>query len=309
MTSKTLLGLFLLALVTLGAGSGLAQEPSLHDVYQAARSGRMSEAQRMMTQVLRDHPDSGKAHFVQAELLAKQGHYGKAETELATAERLAPGLPFAGEASVHELRSLVGARSRGSAPLVGASPAMPSTPFAATSPNPSGGGLPWGVILAGLGLLAVGFVVVQAMNRRSPASVPGSGYGLTPAPQPWRATNSAPTASSPVMAGASSAGYGSNPAPQPWGTTNPAPAPSAAGGIGRGILGGLATGAAVGAGVVAGEALMHRFMGDHRESAAATPPPENRTPPSDYDLGGSDFGVADSSSWDAGDGDGGSDWS
>ncbi len=32
----------------------------------------MDDAQRMMREVLQAHPDSGKAHFVDAELLAKQ---------------------------------------------------------------------------------------------------------------------------------------------------------------------------------------------------------------------------------------------
>src|SRR5262252_7779712 len=85
----------LLAAVALVAGSAFAQEPTLHEVYQAAQSGNMSEAQRMMKEVLRAHPDSAKAHYVEAELLAKQGQLAAAATELNTAERLEPGLSFA----------------------------------------------------------------------------------------------------------------------------------------------------------------------------------------------------------------------
>jgi hypothetical protein len=71
------------------------------------------------------------------------------------------------------------------------------------------------------------------------------------------------------------------------------------GGMGSGILGGLATGAAVGAGIVAGEALMHNMLDDkpnHGEGGYAPQPDVAQN--SNYDMGGSDFGVNDSSSWD-----------
>jgi hypothetical protein len=69
----------------------------------------------------------------------------------------------------------------------------------------------------------------------------------------------------------------------------------------------------VGAGVVAGEALAHHFLdGDRREHAQdqyssgnqANSNPLQLAP--DDDLGGNDFGINDSSSWDSGGG--GSDW-
>ena len=51
--------------------SAQAADPSLNQVYQAAQSGNLGGALGMMDQVLRDHPNSAKAHFVEAELLAK----------------------------------------------------------------------------------------------------------------------------------------------------------------------------------------------------------------------------------------------
>lgn len=99
------------------------------------------------------------------------------------------------------------------------------------------------------------------------------------------------------------------------------------GGLGSGILGGLATGAALGAGMVAGQALAHRFtdggqsghdgnrLADNGASGLTGGAfPGNAqvdTPPSGYDMGGNDFGVADSGSWDSGSDSGsggGSDW-
>jgi len=69
-------------------------EPTMHDVYLAAEAGRFNDAQSMMDKVLRDHPNSAKAHFVEAEILAKQGLFSNAGSELDTAERLQPGLAF-----------------------------------------------------------------------------------------------------------------------------------------------------------------------------------------------------------------------
>ena len=89
MARNFLLGLMMFASTALISGSALADEPSLHQIYQAAEAGKLTEAQTMMQEVLRAHPNSGKAHFVEAELLVKQGQLRKAEAELATAERLA----------------------------------------------------------------------------------------------------------------------------------------------------------------------------------------------------------------------------
>ena len=92
----------LLTAAALAAGSALAQEPTLNDVYRAAQSGNMAQAQRMMDDVLRAHPNSAKAHYVEAELMARQGQLSAAATELNTAERLEPGLPFAKPEAVRE---------------------------------------------------------------------------------------------------------------------------------------------------------------------------------------------------------------
>src|SRR6266581_5885929 len=107
MPARTVVSVVFLAVASFVAAGAAAQEPTLHQVYQAAQSGNFAEAQRMMDQVLRDHPNSAKAHYVEAELLAKQGHLANAEVELNTAERLAPGLPFASAQAVHELKSRI----------------------------------------------------------------------------------------------------------------------------------------------------------------------------------------------------------
>ena len=116
MTSKRIaLPLAVLALVA-GCGVALAADPTASQIYQAAASGNVAGAQQMMAQVLRDHPRSGKAHWVAAQLDARTGHDALARTELLTAQRLAPGLPFARPRSVLALERQLGLPPTG-APL------------------------------------------------------------------------------------------------------------------------------------------------------------------------------------------------
>src|SRR5579864_8369520 len=87
----------ILALVFLAglAGPVLAQaDPTMHQIYETAQSGNLTQAQHMMDQVLRDHPQSAKAHYVAAELYAREGNLASARQELSTAQTLEPGLPF-----------------------------------------------------------------------------------------------------------------------------------------------------------------------------------------------------------------------
>jgi len=94
----------LLLLLVVASSAFAAGDPSLQQVYDAARAGHLDDAQRMMDTVLRDHPDSGKAHYVQAELYAKQNRIQHAREALANAERLSPGLPFAKPEAVRALQ-------------------------------------------------------------------------------------------------------------------------------------------------------------------------------------------------------------
>jgi hypothetical protein len=158
----------LLAAVALVAGSALAQEPTLHEVYQAAQSGNMSEAQRMMKEVLRAHPDSAKAHYVEAELLAKQGQLAAAAAELNTAERLEPGLSFAKPEAVRELKARVAPSSR----ALGQS-LIPASPVG------TGGGIPWGALVIGAAIVGLVILGIRAMSRRSAAAA------YTPGMQPY----------------------------------------------------------------------------------------------------------------------------
>jgi len=255
-------------------------DASLHQVFQAAEAGNFKEAQSMMDNVLKNHPNSAKAHFVEAELLAKQGLNKPASAELSKAEQLDPALTFAKPDALQSLKSrIAGSVSVNTQPAI----VHQSTP---TIAMPNNWLMPV-LLFVGLGVL---ILFIMALFRRNTQSLPSNNYaGHAPNPSYGPAGNP----------GMGSAGMGSNMG-QP-----------AAGGMGSGLMGSLATGAALGAGVVAGEALMHHFVdGDHNNPAPQNSQPEhspwsspdnsasNASSSNDYDMGGNDFGVQDSSSWD-----------
>ena len=253
-------------------------DASVHQIYEAAEGGHLDQAQGMMDQVLKDHPQSARAHYVQAELYAKEGKLSLARSELAEAERLKPGLPGENPQSVQRLKSELGVGGRAeSAPRV-----IGMNSGARAEPH-----FPWGTVLI---LLAVVGVLWMVFRRRSsygqyPAGVAGGGPGGYAGP-----------------GGGYGPGYG------------PGGGMGGGGGLGSGIGGGLASGLAVGAGVVAGEELAHRFL-DGRPEAGVAPQQvadNNGWNADNSNMGGNDFGVNDAGSgWDdssGGGGGGGDDW-
>lgn len=265
--------LFTFGVLLAHAPVALAQDANTHQVYEAVQAGRLSEAQSMMDKVLRDHPDSAKAHYVEAELLAKEGRYPQAREELRTAERLAPGLPFAKSQAVEELTNLTN-------PTL-AAVRQSRAPFPVNQ-SPS---FPWGLLIVVIAIVAGVFLILRAVTRSRRIS-----------PQNMLAP-SAYAPGSPV---------------QPYGPAGGMPGGFGGGGMGSGILGGLATGAAVGVGAVAAEELIHHFTNHPGAGSGFVPSPAVPDAVPFDDLGGQDFGISDSSTWDdagsSGDFSSGGDW-
>ncbi len=262
----------LLPIVLLGVASAAwCADPSLEEVYRAATAGKLSQAQAMMEQVLRDHPNSAKAHYVEAEILEKQGRRGDAAAELKAAERIAPGLPFAKPESVRLLESRLSGSAEGG--LQTASTEM-------MAGRRSHGVSLTTVFLIGGGMLIFIFLLRRIMQPRVPMVMGGGGMGQSYPGGP------APYGGGPMGGGGGyGPGYGG--------------APMGGGGMGSGLMGNLATGAAVGAGLVAGEALMHHFVdGNGNRVETAAPPVADLGWGSDGGGNDPDFGVVDNSSWD-----------
>ena len=244
-----------------------AQDANVHQVYEAVQAGRLKDAEAMMVQVLRDHPNSAKAHYVAAEVYAKDGRFDIARRELARAEQIDPSLSFAKPESVRALRAAVevdhGILQGGQ---VGTGAAHGARE-----------GVSWTWIVV-LGAAVLGAAALFSARRRAASQ-----------------TTLNPAAASPLQSGFPPAGSAAQYPGAPVAASPPA------GGLGSGLVGALATGAAMGAGVVASEAIAHRLMGDHTQQ----PPPDvlaSGISPPLADAGlrqvDPDFGVQDSGSWD-----------
>ena len=282
MTKLPLASMLMTFAVAVAAPAFADNDPTVQQIYDAAKAGNLTQAQTMIDQVLKDHPQSAKAHYIAAEIYFRQHNTSAARGELAKAEAIDPTDSFAKPTSIQELKSGLNTgaqtRSSGFAPAVMRERETRSSVPVVTL-----------VILAGaIGLLWMVF-------RRRPAQSYGGGY-----------PGSAPLGGAPGPYGGP-AGYG-GPGGMPMG---------GGGGIGSSIAGGLASGLAVGAGVVAGEELAHHFLdGDRREGIVPTAAAAPVESPPDEDMGGSDFGVNQPDSWgdssgggDFGSSGGGDDWS
>lgn len=195
------LHLILLLAMTFAVPTLADTDPSLSQVYEAVRRGHLEEAQKMMNQVLHDHPKSAKAHYVAAEVNAASGKFVQGRQELRLAQELAPGLPFAAPESARKLQDEL---SR--------TPSMRMPPARQAS-----AAFPWGM----LGVLVIGMgvvVVLVSMATRKPTN----GYA-----QPGE-VGPPPAAGSPATA--ASAGF------PPSGGTGVGP--SIAGGLAGGLAAG-----------------------------------------------------------------------
>lgn len=305
---KQRVGKWLAVAALLSFGFAMAQsEPTLKQVYAEAQAGRLEQAQVMMQQVLVAHPGSAKAHFVQAELAARQGKMSHARDALAMAEKLAPGLPFAKPEAVQALRTQLAAKSSVPANNAPSSRALGAgaVPAAYTSPAAPASSFPWGLALA-LGGGAIAIAIFMSRKKSTPALMPQAAYANPGAMQGGLNGQQGFGMGNNMGGGAMAPTYGQPGYGQPAGM-----------GLGGKVMGGLATGLAVGAGVMAAQAIGKNLMGHD------TPPahqPDNLANNNGYepfagnnDLGGQNFGVNDSGSWDDGSaiassGDGGGDW-
>ena len=248
-------------------------DPTMDQIYTAAAGGHLDQAQQMITQVLADHPTSAKAHYVQAELYAKEGKTALARSELGTAEQLKPGLPFANPRSVQELKAQLGLKVGAISPtMIRSVPAEPR--------------FPWGTVLILAGVVAILWLVFRRRNTyvQYPAAGPGPGMGGAP--------------------GTYGPGPGYGPAPMGGGGIGS--------GIAGGLASGLAVGAGVVAGEELAHHFLDGGRSSGGGVIPPAEAGESGFGNDNGDMGGSDFGVNDpGSGWDDGGsgGGGGDDWS
>lgn len=145
-------------------------EATLPEVYQAVQSGQLARADAMMKEVLQNHPNSAKAHYVAAELYLKEGKLEAARKHFVQAQNLAPGLPFAQAESVQKLQMQL---ASGATTPMGTQSSIFSNPIF------------WGLIA----ILVVGIVIVMRRRKADAVQVynaPSAGYPGTPGgPAPY----------------------------------------------------------------------------------------------------------------------------
>ena len=296
--------------------------PTPKDIEQAVNAGEYRQAETMLREVLKEKPNSPKAHYQLGEVLAREGRNGDARQALLEAQRLDPSLKFASDPQrfrqlldkipLSDSKSALPAPASASASPSAAplnSPAAPAAPVAHSSPASapaSGGGFPWFYLVIAAGVLfAVWKIASRVLTPPAPAMA-GMGAGSASASMGGNGFGRAPTAP----------GYGQAPYGQPGYGQPGYGAPASSGpGIGGVVLGGLA-GAAAGyglakvlehgdesrssgqAGAGSGSGAGHSVS----DNSAGYVPIDN--PP---DYGAFDAGSGASDSWDSGGDAGGSD--
>lgn len=280
------------------AGAPLAQaqsEPTVNQIYQTAEAGDLLKARSMIDQVLQKHPKSAKAHYVKAELAARQNDGATAQSELATADKLEPGLPFAKPQAVQALRAQV-QRETSSTRSATRSAGGPGD-YPAPAPASRGHGLSLGMLVVA-GAVILGIIALLRTRRAMTVPPPAAG-GM------YRDDGYGPGTPPPYGQGGPGYGqpYGQPPGygPQPGGYYPPPQQPS----MGSTIARGIGTGLAVGAGAVAAEELGRRlFHHDNGTPGGFANEVPNQIGPDpavnlNPDMGGQDFGIADNNqSWD-----------
>jgi len=181
-----LLCLALLSTLWMGAAQAL---PTVDQVQAAAKSGDYAGAEKMMREVVAAKPDSPRAHYVLAELLAHQRQFDQAAEHTRRARALDPALKFADSAKFNDFEQALqrqqAAAAKATAPTtLEQAPALRAAPVQRYEPaEASGGGVPIWMLVVG----AIAFIAIAAawMRRRAAAqsqpAFAGGGYGGAPA--------------------------------------------------------------------------------------------------------------------------------
>ena len=209
--------------------------PTSNEVQAAVKAGDFPKAEAMMQEVVAAKPQSAKAHYLYAEILAHDAKFSDAAAQARQARELDPALSFTTDPEKFKSFERLLEREQAGpavtpqvqAPTTHVTPAPPVVPQQAAS-----SGIPGWVWVGGIGLLA--FFAIRAISRRAMANNMATAGGY-----------------------ANQGGYGMNPGmQQPGYGPGYGPAPGAGGGL-------LRTGLAA-AGGVAGGMLLERMLEGNR---------------------------------------------
>jgi hypothetical protein len=180
----------LLSLILLVATAAASAADSPKDVQALIARGDYPGAEAALREAITDHPQSAKAHYVLAEVLAHEGNIGEAKTEANKAAALDPATHFTDPAKFQAFQQKL---NEALAPVsANRSPAASPVRYADTRPagGREGGGFGLGsLVVVGLVIAVIAFL--WSRRRRAPdASFPG--YGPVPPPAPGGPYSGAP---------------------------------------------------------------------------------------------------------------------
>lgn len=231
-------------LLLLVSGAALAADGP-KEVEAALKQGNYTLAEQELRQAIVEHPQSAKAHYLLAQVLAHQGNIGDAQQEATQAKQLDPKLGFTNPARFERFQSELNQALAPASAHATVSTRQQAAPAVAepVEPRSQGGSiLPW-VFGAIIVVLLIGW-----FRRRQQSPVPNQGYG-------------APGAQNP---------YGNGPYPP-----NYPQSPGVGSGIGGSILGGLAGGVLGAAAVNAYENHERREEGERGDGQSGGVPNQN----------------------------------
>jgi hypothetical protein len=261
--------------------------PSPKDISAAVDAGDLARAETLWHEVLKEKPNSAKAHYELGEVLARAKRYDEALVQLNQARAIDPALKFASSpdkfSQTVDKVSAAAAAAKPAAPSQNLNPAPAAPARSNLAPAASAASFPTGYVVGGIILLVLLFVLIRRSQAPRPLPAPMGAYPSAPGYAPGGA-----------MAPAPYGGYGAQ--------------PQAGSGIGGAVLGGVA-------GLAAGYALSKAMEGGNANAGQAQHAAAANegyvpfdTPPAP-DMGSFDAGSG--SGWDAADsggGDSGGDW-
>jgi hypothetical protein len=170
--------------------------PSIDAVQAEVAKGHYAQAEEMMREVVVARPDSARARYVYAEILAHDKRFAMAAEEAAQARRLDPGLSFTQPEKFRAFMELL-EREQGGGHSAGHTAPVSESVFRGAPAAPSSGGVPgwlWGV---GAALLAIGLWRSLGTRPAAPVGVPTASVNSYASPY-----------AAPAMAPATTAGSG-----------------------------------------------------------------------------------------------------
>ena len=260
--------------------------PTPQDIEAAVNSGKLAQAESMLREVIKEKPNSAKAHYELGQVLARETRYAEAQTELVRAKEIDPSMKFAQSADKYnEVFNKV--TQQLTAPTSTAAPHQAAA-SASSAPHPAPSSAPLPLSYVWLGIGALGLIAFLIYRNRPQANLATSAAAA--------ATASAPRGFGSQYAPAQGAapygqpGYGQPGYGQP-GYGQPGS------GMGAGVAGAVVGGLA---GVAAGYALSKAMEGgsEHHAGNAAAPDQREYIP---MDQPAPDMGSFDSGSgsgWD-----------